>query len=280
MGGTTSKGPQLAPYGKGGKNRKVAKFYTMGAPIGEAGAYGYAVRAVNKETKEEVAIKVVEKKNLSMDDLKAEIGLMTRLDHPNIIKGKDVFEDKKKVYLVMEICKGGELFDRIVQEQKVNKGRGAYCERDAANILRQLFSGLEYMHARNIAHCDLKPSNFLFESEAPDANLKIIDFGTCFFSRPVEVPDMFRKLFAPDQCTPPVLSFLQVCPNSPTRTKSLQKSKVQSFPLLVGVGPCARTSSPGNCRVCLILQVPQNIWPPKFLKNNTRTTATCGAWAL
>ena len=80
------------------------------------------------------------------------------------------FEDDKKLYIVTERCKGGELFDRIVEES-------FFPEYEAAIIFRQILQSLNYLHKNNIAHRDLKPENFLFDSKAKDSDLKIIDFG-------------------------------------------------------------------------------------------------------
>jgi serine/threonine protein kinase len=86
----------------------------------------------------------------------------------------DVYESKETLYIVMELCRGGELFDRI-------KDTGSYSESDAAAVLRQMVQGCEYMHSHKVAHCDLKPDNFLFMSPDKDAKLKIIDFGMAKF---------------------------------------------------------------------------------------------------
>jgi serine/threonine protein kinase len=76
----------------------------------------------------------------------------------------------------MEICTGGELFDRIKAQPA-----GSYSEKDAQQVLRQICKGLSYLHKHKIAHCDLKPDNFLFTDKAKDARLKIIDFGMSKF---------------------------------------------------------------------------------------------------
>jgi len=87
-----------------------------------------------------------------------------------VLKLYEYFEDSKNVYLVTEICKGGELFDRIIEAE-------FFSEKDAARIFRQILQSLNYCHKQSIAHRDLKPENFLFETTEPDSDLKIIDFG-------------------------------------------------------------------------------------------------------
>lgn len=95
---------------------------------------------------------------------------MQLLDHPNVLKLYEYFEDAKNVYLITELCTGGELFDRIIKEE-------FFSERVAAKIFKQILQPLNYCHSQGIAHRDLKPENFLFETDDPDSDLKVIDFG-------------------------------------------------------------------------------------------------------
>jgi len=102
--------------------------------------------------------------------LQTEVEILRSVDHPNIIKLFEVFEDHHHIRMVMELVTGGELFDRIVD-------RGHYCEKDAALAMQQLCSALEYLHARNIVHRDLKPENLLCATREADSPVKIADFG-------------------------------------------------------------------------------------------------------
>lgn len=99
---------------------------------------------------------------------------MIQIDHPNIIKLYEVYEDSRYVYLIMEECTGGELFDRIY-ERIVNKN--LYTEKEAAAIFRQYMSAVCHCHSQKICHRDLKPENLLFLNKSPDSPLKVIDFG-------------------------------------------------------------------------------------------------------
>jgi len=90
--------------------------------------------------------------------------------HPNVIDLYDVYEDQNGVHLVLELCSGGELFDRIV-------ARDRYSESEAAAVVRQIAEGLGALHRANIVHRDLKPENCLFLNENDDSTLKIMDFG-------------------------------------------------------------------------------------------------------
>lgn len=95
------------------------------------------------------------------------------MDHPNIVRLYETFEDRVQVYLAMELCEGGEMFDRIIEQ-------GYFGEADAATSLRQILSALYYMHSQGIAHRDLKPENFLLKDKDVSISqntLKVIDFG-------------------------------------------------------------------------------------------------------
>lgn len=90
--------------------------------------------------------------------------------HPNVIHLYDVCEDSSGVHLILELCSGGELFDRIVKQPR-------YSEAEAAAVVMQIASGLKALHGANIVHRDLKPENCLFLNEKKDSPLKIMDFG-------------------------------------------------------------------------------------------------------
>jgi calcium-dependent protein kinase len=97
-----------------------------------------------------------------------------RLDHPNIIRLFEVFEDSTLLYLVMELCTGGELFDRIVKS-------GHFSEYYAATIMKQIFSAVSYCHRNNVMHRDLKPENVLYSDGSPLSSLKIIGIKITLF---------------------------------------------------------------------------------------------------
>lgn len=135
------------------------------------GTYGSVSRAVNKSTKSIRAVKTIAKSKVkNIERFRQEIAIMKGLDHPNILKLFETFEDHKYIYLVLELCKGGELFDRIIDE-------GYFSEMAAGVIMRQILSALYYCHQHNIVHRDLKPENFLFLDRTKESPLKIIDFG-------------------------------------------------------------------------------------------------------
>jgi len=102
--------------------------------------------------------------------IKSEVDILKSVQHPYIVQCFDAVDSPDKMYLVMEIMKGGELFDRIVD-------KGHFTEADAAGVTAKLFSAIKYLHDKNIAHRDLKPENLLMADDTPDSEVKITDFG-------------------------------------------------------------------------------------------------------
>lgn len=172
----------------------IKDFYTFGRQLGQPGQFGRALLAEHKSTGVIRAVKVVSKlkfsrladRRMHFSELRGEINILKNLSHPNIIQLFDVYEDASDLYIVTEMCSGGELFDRIKAQPS-----GAYSEKAAAKILYQICSGLKYLHKHKIVHCDLKPDNFLFVDSADDSTLKIIDFG---MSKYVKRRQYFRAL--------------------------------------------------------------------------------------
>lgn len=152
--------------------KPISDYYDLGEEIGKGG-FSIVYIAVKKGSGEEFAVKCIKKKMVEGDDVKLlrrEIQIMKKLNHPNILKLYEVYEDEEQFYLVMELVKGKELFDKIVD-------RGMYSERDAARIIAQVVSAVQYLHENGIAHRDLKPENLLSAGEEEDEIVKIADFG-------------------------------------------------------------------------------------------------------
>lgn len=125
--------------------------------------------ATHTATGMKVAIKCMEKEKLGADlfRVKTEITALKCLQHDNIAKLYQVIENEKHIYLVLEYCSGGELFDYIVQKSRLS-------EQESKQIMRALIRCLAYCHMNGYAHRDLKPENILFDSEH---KIKLIDFG-------------------------------------------------------------------------------------------------------
>lgn len=99
---------------------------------------------------------------------------------PNIVEFKGAYEDKQSVHLIMELCAGGELFDRII-------AKGHYSEKAAASICRSIVNVVHICHFMGVMHRDLKPENFLLASKEEDAMLKATDFGLSVFIEEGEI---------------------------------------------------------------------------------------------
>jgi len=147
-------------------------------PLGE-GSYGVVTIGKHKVTGQTRAVKAIDLGKIANPErFQDEINIQQNLVHPNIVRLFEVFKDYKKVYLVMELCTGGELFDRIVAaaEQAESDGH-AFSEKDAAVYMRQIMRAISYLHSQHYVHRDIKPENFLLEHPGKDAEIKVIDFG-------------------------------------------------------------------------------------------------------
>ena len=139
------------------------------------GTFGKVAEVRNKISKQIFACKEIAKKRIvDINKLKTEIAIMIKADHPNIIKLYEIYQDNFHIDLIMEECKGGELFERIIRNIEKHKN---YSEKTAAKIFKQLISAIAYCHSQGICHRDLKPENILFLSEEEDSPIKVIDFG-------------------------------------------------------------------------------------------------------
>ena len=155
------------------KNKISKEYNIMWPPLGQ-GACAEIRKCVQRETGQVRAVKIIYKENATEEELKRilrEVEILRKLDHPNIIKVYEFFQDEKHFFIVTELCIGGELFDRIVKSHH-------FTERKAAETMEQILSAVVYCHDNQIVHRDIKPENILYESPKPDAPIKVIDFGT------------------------------------------------------------------------------------------------------
>ena len=161
----------------------VTAVYNLGKVMGK-GQFGTTRLAVSKETGEKFACKTISKrkliKPLDRADVQREVSVLDHLTgHANIVKLIAAYEDKRNVHIVMELCSGGELFDRIVK-------RGHYSEKHAAQIIRSVVTVVAHCHSMGVMHRDLKPENFLLSDDGPMSELKATDFGLSVFFKPGE----------------------------------------------------------------------------------------------
>uniref|UniRef100_A0A7S3NRC8 non-specific serine/threonine protein kinase n=1 Tax=Euplotes crassus TaxID=5936 RepID=A0A7S3NRC8_EUPCR len=139
-------------------------------PIGEGG-FGCVYRAKEKETGALRAIKKIPtEKIINHQSIINETTALKNLDHPNIIKLYETYQDSDGIYLVQEFCEGGELFDYIAERDHLS-------EKEAADIFKQMMQAIIYCHKNRICHRDLKPDNFMFSSKEEGSTVKLIDFG-------------------------------------------------------------------------------------------------------
>lgn len=148
--------------------------YTVMNDIGN-GAFGNVKLAIDTETNKYVAVKVIPRKMLLQEEVRAkfesEIRILQQLHHPGIVELLDILKDDTKDYVFMEFCSGGELFDYIVKQKRVS-------ESDTKSIIIQICTALKFMHSLGIGHRDLKPENILFDEHN---RVKISDFGFAKF---------------------------------------------------------------------------------------------------
>ena len=155
---------------------KLLESYDVIRQLGKGG-FGKVYEVRHKKTGEIRACKHLSKLNINnLEKFKNEIELLRKMDHPNIIKLYEIFESDRSLYLIMEECKGGEIFSKIIE--RIN-AKLMYSEKDAANIIKQVISCINYCHNKNICHRDLKPENLLYLKDGPEKDnlIKVIDFG-------------------------------------------------------------------------------------------------------
>ena len=144
--------------------------YIVKHTIGK-GTFSRVKLGINKYTGEKVAIKILDKlKIVEKEDLERiirEMRMLSELDNEHVIKVYQIYEDDNHYLIIMEYCEGGELFNYIVEKQRLS-------ENETAFFYYQIIKGVEYIHSKGIAHRDLKPENLLLDK---DKKIKIIDFG-------------------------------------------------------------------------------------------------------
>ncbi|CAN8067237.1 unnamed protein product [Agarophyton chilense] len=176
--------------------------YSMYGIIGE-GAFGKVRMAVHKPTGMRVAIKIMEKNEIRAHELahqvRREIYIMRSLKHRHIVRMFEVLTSDKRLYIVMELVNGGELFDRI--------SKGRLDESTARHFFQQLVDGVHFCHKKGIVHRDLKPENLLVDEKG---NIKITDFGfSSMKGMDVQTGLLHTQCGTPDYCAPEIIDIAQ-----------------------------------------------------------------------
>ncbi|XP_078161074.1 CDPK-related kinase 3-like [Carex rostrata] len=211
--------------------------YELGKEVGR-GHFGHTsiARAKKGEMKGQlVAVKIIPKTKMTsaiaIEDVRREVKMLKALSgHTHTVKFHDACEDSENVYIVMELCEGGELLDRIL-----SRG-GRYTEEDAKTIVVQILNVVSFCHLQGVVHRDLKPENFLFSSRDENSALKIIDFGLSDFVRPDErlndivgsayyvAPEVLHRSYSSeaDMWSIGVITYILLCGSRPfwARTES------------------------------------------------------------
>lgn len=162
---------KLIPNRVAQNNNKIEDEYKIRRISLGSGSFGDVKKGIHIETNEIRAIKIIPKTYNFSDEQKnliKEIIIMKKLDHPNIVKIFEFFEDQDFIYIIMEFLEGGELFNML-------KTKKTFSEKESAEILKNILEGINYLHSKDIIHRDLKPENILFTK---NGILKIVDFGS------------------------------------------------------------------------------------------------------
>jgi len=157
---------------------EMHKHYEMKEVLG-TGAFATVKRAVKKSDKSEYAIKIIDKAKLNKEELAVihdEVDIMQKVNHPHCVKMFELYDTKKKLYMVLEILRGGELFDRIVKKR-------FFSEAQAAQVIQCVVAAISYLHKIGVVHRDLKPENLLYATKEDDSIIKLTDFGLAKFTK-------------------------------------------------------------------------------------------------
>jgi serine/threonine protein kinase len=148
------------------------KYWIESGKLGE-GAFSRVRKITRKDDKAQFALKVVKKKGKAKEDiiaLQKEIYVLQKCDHSHIVNLLDWCDTKKRIYMVVEFCDGGDVFERVIADKK-------FTEKDAAHVIKQVAHALEHLHMFKFVHRDLKPDNLMYLTKEKDSPVKVIDLG-------------------------------------------------------------------------------------------------------
>ena len=181
--------------------RKAEENYKVICKLGK-GSFGSVYKVIYIKSSNIRAMKVIKKSSINYQDdervFLKEIEILSKTEHPNIIKIIEYYKDEINYYIITEYISGGELYEAISKCNKFNESKAAY-------IMRQILSALNYLHSFGIVHRDIKPENMLVEqsSDKDLINIKLIDFGTCNYV--TEKKNLTLKVGSPYYIAPEVL---------------------------------------------------------------------------
>jgi len=187
------------------KKGEIKNVYTFKEKLG-TGSFATVKRVVRNSDKAQRAVKIIRKNKLNKEELAVvhdEVEIMQKVDHKHCVKLYEIYETSHKLYMVMEILTGGELFDRIV-------AKGSYSEKEAAGVTETVAKSLKYLHDIGIVHRDLKPENLIYQDISEEALLKITDFGLAKY-RQRGTTALSTACGTPGYVAPEVLEGKQYC---------------------------------------------------------------------
>ncbi|XP_043935736.1 death-associated protein kinase 2-like [Protopterus annectens] len=208
----------------------VEDLYELLETLG-SGHFGIVRKCLEKATETFYAAKFIKVRKcktsrlgLDREQVEREVSILQQLDHPNIMRLRDIFECKTETVLILELIGGGELFDFIAEKEMLT-------EEQAIEFLQQLLEGAAYMHSRHIVHFDLKPENImLLDKDVPKPQLKVIDFG---LAHKIEDGVCFKSLSGtPQYIAPEVINYEPLGPPA-----DMWSIGVITFILLSGTSP-------------------------------------------
>ncbi|XP_042327327.1 death-associated protein kinase 2 isoform X1 [Sceloporus undulatus] len=187
------------------KQQKVEDIYEIGEELG-SGQFAIVKKCREKATGVEYAAKFIKKRQsrasrrgVRREEIEREVNILQQTLHTNIIKLHDVYENKTDVVLILELVSGGELFDFLAQKESLS-------EEEATQFIKQILDGVNYLHAKKIAHFDLKPENImLLDNDIPIPYIKLIDFG---LAHEIEDGVEFKNIFGtPEFVAPEIVNY-------------------------------------------------------------------------
>ncbi|XP_013914191.1 PREDICTED: death-associated protein kinase 2, partial [Thamnophis sirtalis] len=187
------------------KQQKVDDLYEIGEELG-SGQFAIVKRCREKATGLDYAAKFIKKRQsrasrrgVRREEIEREVKILQPILHSNIIQLHEVYENKTDVVLILELVSGGELFDFLAQKESLS-------EEEATQFIKQILDGVNYLHAKKIAHFDLKPENImLLDKTLPIPHIKLIDFG---LAHEIEDGVEFKNIFGtPEFVAPEIVNY-------------------------------------------------------------------------
>eukprot|EP00347_Sterkiella_histriomuscorum_P008991 403342946 len=217
------------------QRKEIESSYKIKETLGQ-GSFGCVKRIQHKILREDRALKILKKSGIKSEtEFIHEISMLQQLDHPNVLKYYECYQDDYNFYIVTEYCKGGELLNFLIEHRAFNEGV-------ASNIMQQILSAVSYCHGKGIVHRDLKTENILIKDATEnifDVQIKIIDFGISCKIQPQEkltstfgtpyymAPEVFKQNYTEkcDVWSCGVILFIILCGFPPFNGKNIQQLK-------------------------------------------------------